>query len=66
MRRLPPPTPRQLGCVHQWHVTNTQANFFGYPAQPWPKTRYVECVRCGLRTKTVETVAVEWAVHHRS
>jgi hypothetical protein len=66
MRPLPPPTLTQLGCYHQWVTTHTRSDRWYYPVSPWPRVRYVRCVRCRLRAKTVETLEAPLAVHNRS
>jgi hypothetical protein len=58
MRQLQWPTLQQWGCAHQWHVTHTRS---GWPADPWPRARYLRCRRCGVRVKTEERLAVPWS-----
>ncbi|MBI3327034.1 MAG: hypothetical protein HYZ81_10080 [Nitrospinae bacterium] len=55
MRRLTPPTLQQWGCQHRWKTTHSlpQRNALH-------RIRYVKCLRCGLRVKTEERLAVPW------
>jgi hypothetical protein len=58
--RLSPPTAAQLACQHRWRVINTQRSYRWWWS-PWPRTRYVRCLRCQLRVRTVEQLEVPWA-----
>lgn len=55
MRRLKPPTLQQWGCPHQWKTTHSLPQ-----AAPLQRVRRYKCLRCGLRVKTEERLAVPW------
>ncbi|MBI3328411.1 MAG: hypothetical protein HYZ81_17130 [Nitrospinae bacterium] len=55
MRRLKVPTLQQWGCPHQWKTTHSLRQ-----AAPLQRVRRYKCLRCGLRVKTEEQLAVPW------
>ena len=55
MRRLKPPTLLQWGCGHQWKTTHSLPQ-----GEVFHRIRYLKCLRCGLRVKTEERLAVPW------
>jgi hypothetical protein len=61
--RLVPPTTTQLQCVHDWEVRHSRRH--AASGSPWPRTRYVRCVRCGLHVRTLEKLEVPWAIEER-
>jgi hypothetical protein len=57
MRRLQRPTLSQWGCLHRWKVRRSRPRADGIL-----RVRYMTCLRCGLRVKTEERLAVPWDV----
>lgn len=55
MRRLKPPTLLQWGCAHQWKTTHSRPQ-----GDTLHRVRYHTCLKCGLRAKTEERLAVPW------
>jgi hypothetical protein len=55
MRRLQTPTLRQWGCTHWWKTTHSLPQ-----EDALHRIRYHKCLRCGLRVKTEERLAVPW------
>jgi hypothetical protein len=55
MRRLQPPTLGQWGCAHRWKTTTSRRG-----GQGVLRVRYLTCLKCGLRVKTEERLAVPW------
>jgi hypothetical protein len=55
VRRLHPPTLRQWACAHQWKTTTSRPG-----KGEMIRTRYLSCLRCGLKVKTEERLAVPW------
>jgi hypothetical protein len=56
VRRLKTPTLGQWGCHHRWKTTHSLPQ-----EDALHRVRYHKCLRCGLRVKTEERLAVPWS-----
>jgi hypothetical protein len=52
---LQPPTLAQWTCAHHWKTTTTRPGYGDVV-----RVRYLTCMRCGLKVKTEERLAVPW------